>query len=787
MKRAAERLGLLLVLAGAWGCLLPGWGVMAAEGCGRWQRPAAAAQSLRVEGRVSDAGGASVVGAEVVLTLGGGVSVREVTDAGGRFSLSVGEARRGLLVVTARGFARFEREWSFEERGNGAPLLEIVLVPPSLSEQVTVTAARTETRLGETPASVVVLSAEELAATPAVTLDDALRQVPGFQLFRRAGSRTANPTTQGVSLRGTGASGASRALVLVDGLPLNDPFGGWVYWGRVPRESISRVEVLRGGSSHLYGSGALGGVVQILTRRPATDALSFELSYGNQQTPDVSLFAGKRKGDWAVALASELFSTQGYVTIDERERGAVDVPAGSRRATVDLSVERLLGERGRLFSRLSYFAETRENGTPLQTNGTRTRTLALGADFSPDGLGAFALRAYASAQAYDQSFSAIASERNSEQLTRVQRVPSQVAGVSAQWSRVVARAHTIVAGVDAREVRGASDEVVYAQGAQSSLVGAGGRERSLGAFAEAILRLTKGMLVTGGVRFDRWREYRAQTLTRTLRPPFSTTLRRFPERDETAFSPHLSALYRPNDRLSFSASFSRAFRAPTLNELYRSFRVGDVLTLANENLRAERLTGGEAGVNLNLRDRRMELRTTLFWAELTRPIANVTLGTTPALITRRRENLGRTRSRGLELEMETRLGQRVRLVAGYLFADARVRRFPANTTLENLLLPQVARHQLTLQMRYTNPAIASFSLQARASGSQFDDDQNRFPLGRYLTLDALVSRPLGRHLALFAAAENLLNQRSQTARTPVTALSPPLLFRFGLRLSYGTP
>src|SRR6266545_1990015 len=122
------------------------------------------------------------------------------------------------------------------------------------SETITVTATRTETRIADTPSSVVVLSQKTLETTAAATIDDALRQVPGFTLFRRTGSRVANPTSQGVSLRGIGASGASRALVVDNGIPLNDPFGGWVYWGRIPRLALDRVEILRGGASDLYGS-----------------------------------------------------------------------------------------------------------------------------------------------------------------------------------------------------------------------------------------------------------------------------------------------------------------------------------------------------------------------------------------------------------------------------------------------------------------------------------------------------------------------------------------------------
>src|SRR5437870_7573558 len=144
----------------------------------------------------------------------------------------------------------------------------------STQDSITVTATRPKTRLADTPASVVVLDRSAIASAP--TLDDALRQVPGFALFRRTGSRTANPTSQGVSLRGVGASGASRALVLDDGIPLNDAFGGWVYWGRVPRASIERIEVVRGGASDLYGSSAVGGVIQFVRRANNADALAID-------------------------------------------------------------------------------------------------------------------------------------------------------------------------------------------------------------------------------------------------------------------------------------------------------------------------------------------------------------------------------------------------------------------------------------------------------------------------------------------------------------------------------
>lgn len=745
-------------------------------------------QTSRLEGIVLDETGAPVADAQVSLKTETSLIAQVKTDTEGKFVFEAVRVEAATLFVHAEGFANFEEKWTFGETNEAANdvRLRIVLTPAPVSEAVTITATRTETRLADTVASIVVLSRAEIESTSALTIDDALRQVPGFQLFRRSGSRTANPTSQGVSLRGVGASGASRALVLEDGVPLNDPFGGWIYWGRVPRESVSRIEVLRGGASNLYGSDALGGVVQVITRRTAKPALSVETSYGNQRTPDLSVFAGGGARGWNARLAGELFHTNGYVPVDEKERGRIDTPAGARHSALELTLERQIEKSVRVFLRASYFGESRANGTPLQTNRTHLRQLSAGGDWQSERYGTLSLRAYGGTQVYDQNFSAIALDRNREQLTRVQRVPVQSFGFNAQWSRAIGAKHTLVAGLDAREVRGTSNEIVYVQNKPSSFVGAGGRERSAGVFAEDIIHITSRLFLTAGLRLDHWRNYAAESLTLPLKPNAPATINRFADRTETAFSPQASVLYKASERVSFNASVYRAFRQPTLNELYRSFRVGDVLTLANENLRAERLTGGEFGTSVVSFKRKLNARGTLFWTEITRPVANVTLNVAPTLITRQRQNLGRTRSRGLELEWDARLTNRWNISGGYLFSDATVTRFPANTALEGLRIPQIARHQFTSQLRYTNPRRATFGMQGRLTGAQFDDDQNRFPLNRYFTLDALASRHVAHNVEAFVAAENLLNQRYQIGRTPVTTIGSPLLMRVGFRLSFGT-
>ncbi len=619
-----------------------------------------------------------------------------------------------------------------------------------MTEEVTVTATRTERRLADTAASVVVLSSEELESTAAGTIDDALRQVPGFSLFRRSGSRFANPTTQGVSLRGLGASGASRALVLADGIPLNDPFGGWIYWGRVPRLSLGRIEVLRGAGSDLYGSAALGGVVQLLRKEPSEPAFAAEASYGERETPEASLFVAERWGRWAASLGAESFRTDGYVPVEPAARGAVDTPAASRHSTVDLAVERRVGEEGRAFLRGSWFDEERDNGTRLQVNDTTIRQASLGLDSSAGG-GWLSLRAWGSDQDYFQTFTAVASGRNSEILTREQRVPAESLGGSAQWTRTLGNRHGLVAGLDFREVSGTSDELIFGGPTLRSTV-AGGTQRLGGLFLEDLVSLTPRLSLTLGARIDSR------------------------ERKETAFSPRASLLWKATDHWAWTTSAYRGFRAPTLNELYRDFRVGDVLTLANEGLEAERLAGAEAGAVFT--SPRVTARSVLFWMEVDRNVANVTLSVTPALITRQRQNLGRTRSRGLELEGTARLGGRWTLSGGYLLSDATVE---SGGGLEGLRIPQVPEHQASLQLRFFDPGIGTLGLQARWTGDQFDDDRNQLPLESFATIDALLSRPVGRGLEVFAAAENLLNEGYETGRTPVRTLGAPRSVRVGVR------
>jgi outer membrane receptor protein involved in Fe transport len=735
---------------------------------------------VRIEGVVRDSSGAVVTGADVALAAGN-FAAKATSDTHGTFSFPGVPVTSGTLDVTAPGFSEVRQSWSAGEKASLH--LEITLQIASTKQQVVVSASRSATRLSETPGSLVLLSQEDVVASPTLMVDQTLQQVTGFSLFRRTDSRTTNPTSAGVSLRGLGASGPSRALVLEDDIPILDPFGAWVFWDRIPRVGVSSMEVFRGGSSDLYGSNALGGVVQIINRQPEAPSLSADFSYGNERTPNLSLWTATQIGKWDISGGTDLFRTDGYFAVPLDLRGTIDTPVDSEHATLDLRIGRQLGH-GRIFGYGNFYTESRDNGTQVQFNNTQIGEGAIGVNQQFGSKDSLVVRVFGNAETYHQSFSSIASNRDSESLTNLQTVPSQQLGTAGQWTHLFGKRNTLIAGADIQGVLGTSNEQLFSTGVHTANNIAGGRQRTTGVFGEDIFRPTDKWTIFLGARFDNWDNIDGRTIRYPISVPGPIKATYFPDRSNNAFSPRLSVLRALNSHVSVTGSIYRAFRAPTLNELYRSFRLGSVVTQANAALIAEHLTGAEAGAKVNGWNGKVEARGTFFWSDIVDPVSNVTISSTSTLITRERENLGRTRSRGVELDGVIHVNQDIQITAGYAFTDATVLQFPANTSLIGLEIPQVPRNVFTWEARYWRPSRLMFSLQGRFVGKQFDDDQNQFPLNNFYTMDILIGRALTRNLQIYAAGQNITDVRYQVAKTPILNVGPPILFRAGIRLDF---
>ena len=406
---------------------------------------------------VEDSRGAALAGAAVEDYQG---KLLGRTGADGRLAVQCAAPCR--LRVTAEGFSERDLQLAADRT--------LRLEPAVATEQVTVTAYRAPLGSLQSPATTRLLSQTALNTTAAVTLDDELRQLPGVEMFRRSSSLVANPSSQGISLRGLGSTSASRTLLTEDDVPLNDPVGGWIHWQEEPELAIQRIELVRGGASDLYGSSAIGGVISVVPVRPTTDRAELRSSYGGEGAYDDSMLAESKRGPWGLLAAGGLLGTDGYIQEAPSQRGPVD-----EASNVHSQNALLLGEHDcgplRLFVRGSGFNESRHNGTPYQVNATRLVRYAAGGDWQGPHSGSLVTRLYGSSERFRQTFSSISnlpdfgdpacSYRCGEIPTRLSFIPDNELGAAAHWNQPLGAGLLLVAGADAHDVRVWDREQTY--------------------------------------------------------------------------------------------------------------------------------------------------------------------------------------------------------------------------------------------------------------------------------------------------------------------------------------
>ncbi|HWA87033.1 MAG TPA: TonB-dependent receptor, partial [Opitutus sp.] len=478
--------------------------------------------------------------------------------------------------------------------GGGGRAQTVTLSP------VFVTATRTTEAAGAVPFSHLVLSGDDLRAAPNASVDGALRDFPAFSLFRRSDSLVANPTTQGVSLRGLGPSGASRSLVLLDGVPLNDPFGGWVLWSLVPRESLARIELVPGGGGTAWGDAALGGAIQLFTEPALGERERLAARTGSFGTHDVELQATEPVGRGSVQVLGRYFSTDGFYVVAPEDRGSIDRPASSRARWATARWRQPLGPDVTATVTVRRFAEDRGNGTPYQVNATDGTLASVALDAQPSAAFRWNATAYAEAESYSSTFSSVNATRTAETPASNQfAVPSTALGAAwvGEWSAADG-SHTSF-GVDARDVRGETrEDSAYVSGAFTRRRFAGGHQTIAGAFLEHSRALAGEARLTAGLRADGWWESNGHRRDFLLGAPAGDT--EYPDHDGTTLSPSAGVVWPANRHLRLHVSGQHAFRRPTLNELYRPFRVGNVITDANPDLRTETVTTGEIGATIDV-------------------------------------------------------------------------------------------------------------------------------------------------------------------------------------------
>ncbi len=627
------------------------------------------------------------------------------------------------------------------------------------------------------PFSIHVIDAEELRRAPQLRLDDILRaEVPGFSLFRRNSSRAANPTTQGVTLRNFGPSGAGRTLVLLDGIPLNDPFAGYVLWSQVPPSALDSVLVNPGGGAGLFGNAALAGTIFLLSRPLQATEAALQGSIGNQGTYEGSIEATFARQPFALSVFAEGFSTDGYPVVEAGRRGPVDTRADSTSHLVSGRGEWQIGVDTTLRLQGKHFEDERGNGTRFTRNATSGEDVsAVLTQRFPAQQAELQVSGYGQARRFRSTFSSINATRTVETPALDQfSVPASAAGGSAVWSMALGD-HRLVLGNDGRWVRGETNEAFLWNGtAFTRMREAGGGQNFIGAFAEDTWSITPRITLVGGLRYDHWELFDGRRLETVRATGATLTNVRYPDRTGDELNGRMGARFQASRALAVRGAFYSGFRVPTLNELYRPFRVGNDVTEANAALEPEHLLGGEVALEWQATST-FRVTSTGFLNRLEDAVGNITIGVGPGTfnpggfipaggVLRQRQNVDLVIAPGFEGTAEWQVIPTVRVRAGYLFTQPTIER-ASDATLEGKLLAQTPQHVATAGVEWAPITGLQIGGQVRYSDRQFEDDQNSRTLAPFATVDAAVGYDFSDHVSAALRVENLFNQKIESGKS----------------------
>jgi vitamin B12 transporter len=629
----------------------------------------------------------------------------------------------------------------------------------------------------------------QIEQSPSHEIDQLLKDVPGVQLFRRSDARSGHPTSQGVTIRALGGNASSRALLVLDGVPQSDPFGGWVNWPAYDPADLAGIRVVRGGGSVANGPGALAGTIEMTSRADA--GVSGEVDGGSRQSVDVHGRVGIVAGSSVLTLSGQGGRSDGFVPITAGTRGPADERAPYREWSGRGRWVAPIGAVTELQANLSGFHDWRTRGQEFTANRTN------GADASVRLVGRgrwqWSALGYWQWRNLQSSFANVSPGRLVATRVSLQdSVPSHGLGGSFEVRPPMPSGIELRFGADARRTDGESREFFsYVLGEPTRRRKAGGETWTAGAFTEATVELG-GVTLTGGARIDHWSVSDGHLFERFLADSSVIRDEHYPSRDGWLPTARAGVRAPLGGGFSVRSAAYLGWRMATINELFRPFRAGLDATAANPDLDPERLAGAEAGVEYARGSIRLSL--TGFDNRLKDAIANVTLGQGPGVFPgvgfvadggsyRQRQNVDAVKVRGIEASAQWTSGP-WSVHAGASLTHARMQASGAAAFLDGLRPAQTPKFAATLAAGWEQNGKGA-QIVLRRVGAQFEDDLNSRTLKGATTLDAFGSWPLARRLQLVARGENITNQLVMAAFNGDGSIerATPRTFWIGLRFN----
>ena len=606
----------------------------------------------------------------------------------------------------------------------------------------------------------VVIDRDRLLNSASGRIETVLADVAGFQQFRRSDSRSANPSAQGATLRALGGNASSRTLVLLDGVPMADPFFGYIPFSALVPDRLSVVRVTRGGGVGPFGAGAVAGTIELASAtRDQLPVFSASALYGSRDATELSASFSPDLGGGLVSLSGRWDRGDGFQTTPEDQRGAATVPAAYDGWSANLRAVAPLSATSEVQFRATIFRDQRT----LRFRGADSVSEGQDASIRYVSRGQWQLDALAYVQARNFSNVVISSSPPFRMSLDQRNTPSTGVGGKIELRPPVGGGHMLRIGADSRLSSGDMFEAAYdaMTGLVSTRRHAGGKQVTVGLFAEDDWTLGD-LVLTGGVRADRW----------TIRDGFFRAAgadaadNAFPDRSGWEVSGRAGALHRISNAVALRGAAYTGFRLPTLNELYRPFVIASaastVRTRANPALENEKLKGVEAGIDLTPTPN-VRLGATAFYNRLDNAVGNVTISSTVtggrAIVVRERRNIDRIVAKGVELTASADAGA-FRLSASYAYSHSRV--YAPGEDFDGLSPAQSPRHAASATLAWRPAQGPELSATMRYVSKQYEDDLQSDVLPDALTVDAVARFPIGHGAMIIARGENLLDERVVT-------------------------
>jgi len=638
----------------------------------------------------------------------------------------------------------------------------------------------------------VTLGAGQLRTTASGRLEDALGDMAGLASFRRTDSRSANPTSQGLTLRALGGNAASRALVLLDGVPLADPFAGWLPFAAVDPARLAAARLVRGGGGGAFGNGAVAGTLDLVSAGPESLSLvSGAVFYGSRDSVEAQAGLAAALGGGFVTASFRHDEGDGAFLVRAEDRGPVDIQARYRSSGGSLRIVLPAGDETEVQAGFRGFVDARTRGVEIIDSGNSGADASLRLVRRGDRGGAWGVDAlaYVQTRVFSSRFASIAAGRAAASPVLDQfRTPAT--GVGARLEVRPPVPFELQLGVDWRRNTGVTNERFrFVGGEFDGLREAGATSHLMGVYGEASFELGT-VVLTGGGRVDRWRVGEARLLEQFASGREGQALVT-PGRSGTEVTARGGFVWKPVPAFGLRGALYRGFRLPTLNELVRPFRVGPDATAANPDLGLERADGVEAGFDWRPLPA-ARLGVTVFANRLNGAIANVTLARGPGVfpqvgfvsgagVFRQRLNLDRIDTRGIEVDAGLEVGRFTGTFSA-AYADARVR----DVRLDGLRPAQSPDLSVAAGLGYASDGFG-MTARVRYVAAAFEDDLNVRELPGVVTVDMSARLALGRGFSVVARAENLTDSEvvSGISSSGLRDLGQPRTLWLGVSFSPG--